>query len=55
MWDQASSVAALMDVRMAAAEGNNLPRPSGLDASGQPTTDPDAILETRSLLPFGET
>ncbi|MFY2822367.1 Ldh family oxidoreductase [Ruegeria sp. MALMAid1280] len=54
VWDQASSVAALMDVRMAAAEGHDLPRPSGLDTSGQPTTDPNAILETRSLLPFGE-
>ncbi|WP_170406732.1 Ldh family oxidoreductase [Ruegeria arenilitoris] len=54
VWDQASSVAALMDVRMAAAEGHDLARPSGLDTSGQPTTDPNAILETRSLLPFGE-
>ena len=54
VWDQASSVAALMDVRMAAAEGHDLPRPSGLDTSGRPTTDPNEILETRSLLPFGE-
>ena len=54
VWDQASSVVALMDVKMAAAEGHDLPRPGGLDASGTPTTDPNAILETRSLLPFGE-
>ena len=45
---------ALMDIRMAAAEGHELPRPAGLDPNGQPTSDPNAILETRSLLPFGE-
>lgn len=54
VWDQASSMVALMDIRMAAAEGHDLPRPAGLDGEGQPTTDPKAILETRSLLPFGE-
>lgn len=54
VWDQAASVVALMDVRMAAAEGHDLPRPGGLDAEGNPTTDPNAILESRSLLPFGE-
>ncbi|MDA7965588.1 Ldh family oxidoreductase [Ruegeria sp.] len=54
VWDQASSVVALMDVKMAAAEGHELPRVGGLDPSGAPSTDPNAILETRSLLPFGE-
>ncbi len=54
VWDQASSMVALMDIRMAAAEGHDLPRPAGLDTDGQPSTDPNAILETRSLLPFGE-
>ncbi|KIC40610.1 lactate dehydrogenase [Ruegeria sp. ANG-R] len=54
VWDQASSMVALMDIRMAAAEGHDLPRPAGLDPDGQPTQDPSAILETRSLLPFGE-
>ncbi|MEM8591276.1 MAG: Ldh family oxidoreductase [Pseudomonadota bacterium] len=54
VWDQASSVVALMDVKMAAAEGHELPREGGLDTSGQPSRDPNAILETRSLLPFGE-
>lgn len=53
VWDQAAAEVALMDVRMAAAEGHDLPRPGGLDAKGQPSTDPNAILETRSLLPFG--
>ncbi len=54
VWDQASSTVALMDIRMAAAEGHDLPRPAGLAPDGQPSTDPNAILETRSLLPFGE-
>lgn len=54
VWDQASSTVALMDIRMAAAEGHELPRPAGLAPDGQPSADPNAILETRSLLPFGE-
>ncbi len=54
VWDQASSMVALMDIRMAAAEGHDLPLPAGLDPEGQPTRDPNAILKTRSLLPFGE-
>lgn len=53
VWDQAASAIALMDVRMAAAEGHELPIPAGLGPDGNPTTDPNAILETRSLLPFG--
>ena len=54
VWDQASSMVALMDIKMAAAEGHDLPRPAGLDPDGHPSTDPNAILETGSLLPFGE-
>lgn len=53
VWDLASSAAALLEVKLAAAEGHALKQPSGLDAQGQPTTDPNAILETRSMLPFG--
>ncbi len=53
VWDQASSVVALMDVRMAAAEGHELPLEGGLDHDGRATNDPNAILETKSLLPFG--
>lgn len=53
VWDQASSVIALMDVRMAAAEGHDLPLAGGLGLDGQPTQDPNEILETKSLLPFG--
>ncbi|MEO1380105.1 MAG: Ldh family oxidoreductase [Pseudomonadota bacterium] len=54
VWDQASSVVAMMDVRMAAAEGRNLPLDGGLDASGARTRDANAILESCSFLPFGE-
>ena len=54
IWDQASSMVALMDIRMAAAEGHDLPHPAGLDTDGQPSTDPKAILKTGILLPFGE-
>jgi delta1-piperideine-2-carboxylate reductase len=54
IWDQASSMVALMDIKMAAAEGHDLPRAAGLDPEGNATADPNAILETRSLLPFGE-
>lgn len=53
VWDQASSAVAFMDIKMAAAEGHDLRQPAGLDRDGTPTADPDAILETRSLLPFG--
>lgn len=54
VWDQASSMVALMDIKMAAAEGYELPIPAGLDPDGALSTDPEAILATRSLLPFGE-
>ncbi len=54
VWDQASSVVALFDIKMAAAEGHDLPYAAGLNPDGEPSTDPNAILETRSLLPFGE-
>ncbi len=53
VWDQASSAVAFLDIKMAAAEGHDLPHPAGLDTEGNPTADPNAILETRSLLPFG--
>ncbi|MEM9967878.1 MAG: Ldh family oxidoreductase [Pseudomonadota bacterium] len=54
VWDQASSVVALMDVKLAAAEGRDLPHPGGLDANGAVSADPHEILKTGSLLPFGE-
>ncbi|MEL7255408.1 MAG: Ldh family oxidoreductase [Pseudomonadota bacterium] len=54
VWDQSSSVVALMDIKMAAAEGHMLKVNGGLDADGNVTKDPKAISETLSLLPFAE-
>ncbi|MEM7599228.1 MAG: Ldh family oxidoreductase [Pseudomonadota bacterium] len=54
VWDQSSSVVALMDIKMAAAEGHMLEVYGGLDADGNVTKDPKAITETLSLLPFAE-
>lgn len=54
VWDQSSSVVALMDIKMAAAEGHELDVYGGLDTDGNITKDPGAITETLSLLPFAE-
>ncbi len=54
VWDQSSSVVALMDIKMAAAEGHQLDVFGGLDKDGNVTKDPVAITETLSLLPFAE-
>ncbi|MEL6647948.1 MAG: Ldh family oxidoreductase, partial [Pseudomonadota bacterium] len=54
VWDQSSSVVALMDIKMAAAEGHMLEVCGGLDADGNVTKDPKAITDTLSLLPFAE-
>lgn len=54
VWDQSSSVVALMDIKMAAAEGHMLDVYGGLDAEGNITKDPKAITDTLSLLPFAE-
>ena len=54
VWDQASSVMAISDVRLAAAEGRTLDRPAGLGPDGRPSSDPEAVLESGRLLPFGD-
>ncbi|MCV6600534.1 MAG: Ldh family oxidoreductase [Cohaesibacter sp.] len=54
VWDQASSVVALMDIKLAATEGHALPVYGGLDHEGQPSKDAKIISETLSLLPFAE-
>ncbi|SDI86942.1 Ldh family oxidoreductase [Salipiger marinus] len=53
VWDQAGSALAHGDVQIAARQGHALPEGCGVDASGQLTTDPNAILEGGALLPFG--
>ena len=54
VWDQSSSVVALMDIKMAAAEGHMLDVDGGLDEDGSVTKDPAAITQTMSLLPFAQ-
>ncbi len=53
VFDQASSAIAHGDVQIAAREGHELKPGMGVDADGQPTTDPKAILNGGALLPFG--
>ena len=52
IFDQASAVMAHGEVIIAAREGRSLPPGTGLDPEGNPTTDPDAMLEG-AILPFG--
>ncbi len=54
IWDQASSRRSQGEVLLARREGRQLDAGVGLDAEGQPTTDPGAILDGGALLPFGE-
>ncbi len=51
--DMATSEAAQGKVLIAAKKGDSVPSTWGVDSSGAPTTDPDAILNGGSLLPFG--
>src|SRR5215210_2272341 len=52
VWDQASSVMAQGEILLAAQRGDMLPEGVGLDARGRPTTDPRAVLDGGSILPF---
>jgi delta1-piperideine-2-carboxylate reductase len=53
VWDQASSVMAQGEILLAARRGDTLPAGVGLDAEGRGTTDPSAVLDGGSMLPFG--
>ncbi|OAN56641.1 Ldh family oxidoreductase [Sphingobium sp. TCM1] len=53
VFDQAVSVLAHGDVQIAARDGHELPPGAGVDAAGQPTRDPRAVLDGGALLPFG--
>lgn len=53
VFDQAVSVLAHGDVQIAARDGHLLPPDAGVDASGQATRDPRAVLDSGALLPFG--
>lgn len=51
--DMATTTAARGEVMVAARDGHAVPPGVGLDASGNPTTDPKAILDGGVMLPFG--
>ena len=53
VWDMATSQKAQGEVLKARIEGKSVPEGVGLDAQGEPTTDPAAILDGGALLPFG--
>lgn len=53
VFDLATSAIAHGDVQIAAKEGSTLPEGCGVDAQGQPTCDPEKILDGGALLPFG--
>ena len=52
VYDMATASMAMGDVQIAARDGREVPLGTGLDANGQPTTDPAAIARG-VLLPFG--
>ncbi|MBJ9975870.1 Ldh family oxidoreductase [Pseudomonas sp. S75] len=53
VFDMATSAMAHGDVQIAAREGRALPDQVGVDAAGDPSVDPQAILDGGALLPFG--
>ena len=53
VFDLATSAIAHGDVQIAAREGKTLPEGYGVDAQGQPTCEPKAILDGGALLSFG--
>jgi delta1-piperideine-2-carboxylate reductase len=52
VFDQASAAMARGEVLMAARDGKSLPDGAGIDAEGNPTNDPNAVLKGAQL-PFG--
>lgn len=53
VWDQAASLMSQGDLLLAAKEGRRIPLDVGVDAKGEPTDDPSAILQGGALHPFG--
>lgn len=53
IWDQASAAMARGEIQIAARESHSVAEGAGLDKDGNPTTDPNAILEGGVQLPFG--
>ncbi|MEM6495989.1 MAG: Ldh family oxidoreductase, partial [Pseudomonadota bacterium] len=53
VFDMATAAMARGEIMLAARDGHDVPLGAGLDAEGNPTTDPSAILEGGVQLPFG--
>ena len=53
VWDQASAAMARGEIMMAARAGGTVPEGAGIDAGGNATTDPGAILEGGAQVAFG--
>src|SRR5262249_8036867 len=53
VWDKAARVMAQGEILLAAQRGDMLPEGVGVDADGRPPTDPQAVLDGGSILPFG--
>ena len=53
VFDMATSAKAAGDVGIAARDGHELPPGTGLDASGNPTTNAKEVLDGGVMLPFG--
>ncbi len=53
VFDQASAAMARGEIMIAARDGHTLPAGVGVDNEGNPTTDPNAVLEGGAILPFG--
>lgn len=53
VYDQSASVMSQGEILLAAREGRAIPEGVGVDAQGNATTDPKAILEGGALTPFG--
>lgn len=51
--DMATSLVAQGKIILARQEGRQIPMGWGLNSSGEPTTDPSAVLDGGSLTPFG--
>lgn len=53
VWDQAVSLKAISDVRLAKEEGEVFETPVGLDQAGQPSIDPANLIEGQRLYTYG--
>ncbi len=54
LWDQAASICSVSDIHIAQRSGEQLAMLAGLNSDGNPTANPNEILASRKLLPFGE-